>query len=237
MRRAFGFARILVVGVEVAALAGDFNYSLGINSLAIGNFFSYFTVQSALIIIVVFILGAISAFRDQEDPLWLDMVRVLATAWVIVSGIVFAFILIEGSLRGIPVWSPWSSQLMHFWIPAYALLDWLIAPGRDVPWRTIGFALVFPVLWVAFTMVRGSLVYWYPYFFLDPALVDFPFEFGFYLAIVVAIFTGVVALLIVISRLPRFEHIRERFGKPSASTKARPTKPARSASPATSQGR
>jgi hypothetical protein len=213
VRRTFGVARILVAGVGVAALVGDFNYSLGSNPLAIGNFFSYFTVQSALIAVVVFVIGAVYGVRDHPDPLWLDMVRVLATVWVIVSGIVFAVILVEGSLRGLPVWSPWSSQLLHFWIPGYAIVDWLIAPGRDVPWRTVGLVLVFPVVWVVYTLARGSIVYWYPYFFLDPALVDFPLELAAYLLLVVVIFTGVTAGLIAISRLPGLEHVRQRWAR------------------------
>ena len=214
MRRAFGSARILVATTGVVALAGDFNYSLGSNPLAIGNFFSYFTVQSAIIAVGVFITGAVYALRNQQDPLWLDMLRVLATVWVIVSGIVFAFIVVEGSLRGVPVWAPWSSMLLHYGIPAYALLDWLIAPGRDVPWRTVGLILVFPSVWVVYTMVRGALVFWYPYFFLDPALVQMPFQFGFFLLVIVAIFTAVTTVVIAISRLPRLERIRQQLGEP-----------------------
>lgn len=216
MRRVFGGVRILVACAGLVALAGDFNYSLGSNPLAIANFFSYFTVQSAVLGVAVFVIGGIYALRDRLDPLWLDMVRLLITVWVIVSGIVFTVILIEGSLRGVPVWAPWSSQLLHFWIPGYALLDWLIAPGRDVPWRTVGFVLVFPLVWEVYTMIRGSFVHWYPYFFLDPVLVSFPVEFGLYLIAVVVIFTTVAACSIAVSRLPRFEQIRERLGQPRA---------------------
>jgi hypothetical protein len=104
-------------------------------------------------------------------------------------------------------------MLLHFWIPGYALVDWLVAPGRDVPWRTIAWVMIFPVSWVIFTMVRGAFVHWYPYFFLDPVLVDIPFEFGYYLLIVITIFTGINALIITVSRLPRLEHLRERGGR------------------------
>ncbi|MHA6668306.1 Pr6Pr family membrane protein [Homoserinimonas sp. A447] len=218
MRRVFGVARILVAVTGITALVGDFNYSLGSNPLAIGNFFSYFTVQSALIAVTVFVLGAAFGLRNQLDPLWLEMVRMLTTVWIIVSGIVFAVILVEGSLRGVPVWAPWSSQLLHFWIPAYAIIDWLIAPGRDVPWRTVGYILIFPLAWVIFTMIRGSQVHWYPYFFLDPLLVDFPLEFVLYLLIVVVIFTGVAAGVVAISRLPRLEHLRQRWGRSTPRT-------------------
>lgn len=213
MRRVFGVTRILVACTGLIALAGDFNYSLGSNPLAIANFFSYFTVQSALLGVTMFVVGGVYALRDRLDPLWLDMARLLVTVWIVVSGIVFAVILVEGSLRGVPVWSPWSSQLLHFWIPGYAIIDWLIAPGRDVPWRTVGFILVFPAVWVVFTMIRGSYVHWYPYFFLDPVLVSFPFEFALYLLGVVVIFTAVASAIIGISRLRSFEDIRERFAR------------------------
>lgn len=231
MRRVFGVARILVAATGVVALASDFNYSLGSNSLAIGNFFSYFTVQSAIIAAIVFILGATYALRDREDPLWLDMLRVLVTVWVVVSGIVFIIILIEGSLRGIPVWAPWPSIVLHFCIPCYAVIDWFIAPGRDVPWRSVGICLVFPGLWVVFTMVRGSFVFWYPYFFLDPLLVEIPFEFGLYLLLIVGIFSAVASALIAISRIDRLERVRARFSRRRATRRGprfiHPVKPTR----------
>jgi hypothetical protein len=213
MRRVFGVARLLAALIGVVALVGDFNYTLGTSTFAIGNFFSYFTVQSMILGIAVFVVAAANALREPADPLWLDMVRLIATTFMLVSGIVFGFILVEGTLRGIPVWSPWSSQILHFWLPAFALLDWLFAPGRDAPWKTIPWVLVFPSVWVVFTMIRGTLVYWYPYFFLDPAIVEIPFEFGLYLLAIIVIFTGITALLLAISRLPRLEHLRQRWGR------------------------
>lgn len=215
MRKAFGIARILGAVVGVVALLGDFNYSIGTSPLATFNFFSYFTVQSMMLAVVVFVVAAVHELRALPDRQWLSTLRLLATTYVTVSGIVFGAILFEGTLRDIPVWAPWSSQLLHFWIPAFALVDWFTAPGRDVPWRTIRLVLVFPVVWVAYTMVRGSIVYWYPYFFLDPVLVRVPFEYGLYLAIIVAIFSGITALLIGISRLPSLERLREQWGSES----------------------
>ncbi|RNE59097.1 Pr6Pr family membrane protein [Cryobacterium tepidiphilum] len=213
MRKVFGVARILVALTGIVAMIGDFNYSIGTSPFATGNFFSYFTIQSMIVGVTVFVIGAVNALRQPEDPLWLDMVRLISTTYLIVSGIVFAFILIEGTLRGIPVWAPWSSQLMHFWISGFALLDWLIAPGRDAPWKTVPWVLVFPAVWLVYTMIRGTYVYWYPYFFLDPAIVEVPYEFSIYLLAIIAVFTGVTSLLLAISRVPRLEHVRERWGR------------------------
>lgn len=214
VRRVFGVARMLAAVCGVVALVGEVNFTIGTGPFAIANFFSYFTVQSMIVAVVVFLLGAWNSLREPEDPLWLDVIRALSTTYLIVSGVVFAVILIEGTLRGIPVWSPWSSHLLHFWIPGFALLDWLTAPGRDVPWTTLRWVMVYPALWVVYTMVRGAGVYWYPYFFLDPAIVAFPWEFLLYLGVIVGIFTGVLALLVGTARLTTFERVRERFSRP-----------------------
>lgn len=210
VRKTFGILRLLVAATGVVALIGDINFTLGTGPFAVANFFSYFTVESMIIAICVFVIAAVIALRRDQDPLWLDMLRVLSTTWLIVSGIVFAVILVEGTLRGVPVWAPWSSQLLHFWIPAYAIVDWLVAPARDVPWRTVLWVMIFPSVWVVFTMIRGANVFWYPYFFLDPNLVDLPWEFIGYLLLVIAIFSATVAMLIGISRLPTFEELRAR---------------------------
>lgn len=199
-RRGFGIARIIAAITAVVALIGDVNFTIGTSPFAIANFFSYFTVQSMMLAVIVFIIGAVNAIRARRDPVWLDQARALATTYVTVSGIVFALILVEGTARGVPVWAPWSSQLLHFVIPAYALLDWWLAPGREVPWRTLAFVMAFPGAWVIYTMFRGAQVYWYPYFFLDPAIVGIPVELGLYLLGVVAVFTVTVSALIAISR-------------------------------------
>lgn len=65
-------------------------------------------------------------------------------------------------------------------IPLVLLADAFLAPRRrPLPWRAIGVVVVFPILWVLYTMIRANFVtgpatgdpWWYPYPFLDPHLV------------------------------------------------------------------
>ena len=79
----------------------------------------------------MFALAAIVAFRRREDPPWLDVLRTLVTTYIIVSGIVFAVMVVESSSRAYRIDVPWSDQLLHFWIPAFALLDWLFDPHKN----------------------------------------------------------------------------------------------------------
>ena len=203
VRRAYGVGRVALALVGVIALLGYFDYVLGFATFAVYNYFSYFTVLSGMAAVVAFVAGAIVAFTRAADPAWLDWFRLLITTYVIVSGIVFLTIVIQSSTRDYTIEVPWSSQLLHFWIPMIALLDWLTDAGKArLPWKTTAWVMLVPGLWGAFTLVRGAIVGWYPYFFLDPAQVSGPGETLLYSLVAVALFTGIAAVLTATSRLP-----------------------------------
>jgi hypothetical protein len=202
-RIAFAALRLLVLGVGVVALVGDFDYVLGFSSFATGNWFSYFTTQSAFVLDVTLAIGVLSALRGREDGPWFVALRIVATTYAITSGAVFAVIVAQAAKHDYTVDVPWSSQLLHFWIPAYALLDWMLAPGRTAArWRLLPWVLALPAVWAAFTLIRGPIVGWYPYFFLDPAQVSGPLEQAFYLALVGVILLAISGLFVLTSSRP-----------------------------------
>ena len=87
---------------------------------------------------------------------------------MIVSGAVFAALIVNAELFDYLFLVPLSSKALHFFLPLYALADFLLAPHRQqLRWSTAWLAMFFPVLWAGYTLVRGETVGWYPYFFLD----------------------------------------------------------------------
>jgi hypothetical protein len=216
-RRAFGVARVLLAGALVTALVGDFDYVLGFATFFSGNFFSYFTVQSAMAAVVLFLVAAFIAFRRPVDPSWLDLARVLVTSYMVVSGIVFLTIVIQSSSRDYTIDVPWSSQLLHFWMPLFALLDWMLDFGKArLSWRPLGWVLIYPVAWGVFTLVRGAVVGWYPYFFLDPAQVSGPAETAAYCAVAVALMVGIAAILTALTRIRWTPRLFEAASPPAS---------------------
>lgn len=203
-RPAFGVARLGLATVGSIALVGYFEYTLGVATFAIANFFSYFTVQSAIVAVFVFVTAAVVALRRTTDPAWLDMLRAMVTTYILVSGVVYGIIVWQSSAANYSIDVPWSSQLLHFVIPACALIDWIVDPYKArLPWNYLGWAIVFPVFWLVFTLIRGPIVLWYPYFFLDARQVSGPGETVFYCVIIVGIITAIAALLTWITRLKR----------------------------------
>jgi hypothetical protein len=202
LRHGYAVGRILLAIAGTIALIGNYEYVLLFPTFAAYNVFTYFTVQSAIAAVVAFVCGAIVALRQERDPQWLDLFRALVTTYILVSGIVFLTIVIQSSSRDYTMEVPWPSQVLHFYIPVIALLDWLTDTGKArISWRFLRWIMPYPIAWGIFTLVRGAQVGWYPYFFLDPAQVSGPLETVAYCLIAVVLFLGIAALLVATSRL------------------------------------
>jgi hypothetical protein len=204
VRRGLGVFRLLVAVLEVIALIGNFQYVLGFRFFATTNFFSYFTVQSAMGAVVTLVIAGAFALLTPRDPAWLGILRTMVTVYVLVSGIVFGLIVAQASTRDYRVDVPWSDTLLHFVVPALAVVAWttdsLLGLNPRVPWSTVGWVLVYPTVWLGYTLARGTGVGWYPYFFLDEAQVGGPVGVAFYCALVLVIFVALTAVLVAVNR-------------------------------------
>lgn len=185
MRRFFAVVRAATALAVVAAVLGQLLVSLqfwtdrGDRDIPgnVVNFFSYFTIQTSLLHAVVLVAGAVLLVRRRgADPRWYTALRAAVTTYAVTTGAVY-----NAVLRSIPMppglEQPWSNEVLHLIAPAYAVLDWVLAPGRTpVRWRAVAGITLYPVLWAAYTLVRAPFVldestgapYWYPYPFLDP---------------------------------------------------------------------
>lgn len=160
----------LVAGVSVlASIVWQVSDQVAAGRFEPTEYFAYFTIQTALINIVVLIVGGVLAFRTPIDPPLYAAIRASVFAYAVVTGVVYNLL-----LRGIPnddgyIAPPWPNENLHVWIPIYIALDWLLNPTRPrLRWSTMALAVSFPLIWVGVTMVRGALTGWYPYPFLEP---------------------------------------------------------------------
>jgi hypothetical protein len=202
VRRLVGVLRLVAAAAGLSALVSYFVYVLGFSTFSTVNYFNYFTQQSNIANVVVLTVSGVLMLRGVPEPRWFASVHALVTAYVIVSGLVYGVIVIESASHDYAIGVPWSSQVLHFYLSTFVLVDWVFAPGRTrVRWRLVAAALPFPVAWGLFTIWRGSRVGWYPYFFLDPAQVRWPDEFVLYNGIAIGTIIGVTAALVGLSHL------------------------------------
>jgi hypothetical protein len=121
-RRALGVFRLAIAVIEVVALIGNYQYVLAFPLFASVNFFSYFTIQTAMLAVVTLLVAAAYALLQPRDPPLLGAFRTMVTVYLLVSGIVFALIAVQASTRDYRLEVPWSDTVLHFVVPLLALV-------------------------------------------------------------------------------------------------------------------
>jgi hypothetical protein len=128
------------------------------------NFLSYFTIQSNIIGATVLLIGAIR--RDIHTPTF-DLVRGGAVVYLVITGIVFS-VLLSGT--DVDTAIPWVNSVLHEVMPIVIVIDWLLdPPSRALTYREGALWLLYPLAWLAYTLIKGPIADWYPYPFVDPA--------------------------------------------------------------------
>jgi hypothetical protein len=203
VRAAVGCARLVFAAVCLVSLVARFLWGLGSATFTAGNFFAYLTMQSNIAFLLVCVVGGLVALRSPNDPPWLTDLHAVVLSWTVVAGVVFALLVQQAGERSFRIDVPWSDQVLHFWLPAVALLEWIVAPGRGrAQWRILSLVLGYPIVWGVLTLIRGASVGWYPYFFLDPGQVQDPVEFVLYSTIALTTFALVGSAVITLTKAP-----------------------------------
>ncbi|MBD9480813.1 Pr6Pr family membrane protein [Pseudoxanthomonas sp. PXM02] len=127
------------------------------------RFFSYFTVQSNLLVLAAAITLVIDPQRDGK--FW-RVLRLDGLLGIAVTGVVSATLL-AGLIHPVGI-GVWINAGFHQFSPVWTLVGWLLlGPRPRVDMGTIALAFIWPTAWLAYTMVHGALTGWYPYPFLN----------------------------------------------------------------------
>jgi hypothetical protein len=200
-RRIAGTVRLLAGLAVLVALSVQITDLVTHDALVPDEYFSYFTIQTSMINIVVLLVGGVLALRWRRDTELFTAVRMSALAYGVVTGVVYNVLLRGGPSEGY-VGLQWPGEVMHVWIPVYILLDYLLAPGRvPIGWGRLLLAIAYPLLWLGYTLVRGVVTGWYPYPFLEPDGPDGPVSVLIYIVALCAFIIVIAAAAIGISRI------------------------------------
>lgn len=128
------------------------------------NMFTFFTVQSNILVGVSTLLLAIAAARPTTV---FRTLRLTALVGITLTFIVFHFALSD--LQDLTGQAAVADFLLHSASPLLCVSGWLLFGPRGQTTRTVVvLSLVFLVAWGVFTLGRGEIVGWYPYPFMDP---------------------------------------------------------------------
>ncbi|MCE3554341.1 Pr6Pr family membrane protein [Pseudonocardia sp. RS11V-5] len=158
------FALLGVVLQVVATAVHSGPYSIFTSTGArVANVFAFFTILSNLLVGIVHVRLAADPERDSRAMRVLLLDAVVAIA---VTGIVYNLVLAQtANPQGL---HEVADVLCHMITPLLAVLGWLLFGPRGLVDRNVVLlSAVYPLAWLAFTLVRGAVIDWYPYPFLD----------------------------------------------------------------------
>ncbi len=155
-----GTRRIIIqVPVAVHAKEGVFHTAAG----RAFNVFCFFTVQSNLIVGVTSLLLALKPNRSST---MFRAFRLTGIVAITVTGLVYHAVL--SRLLDLESWALVADNLLHTVVPVLAVVGWLMFGPRGLTSRRITWlSAIFPVAWLIFTLIRGPIVHFYPYPFVD----------------------------------------------------------------------
>jgi len=142
---------------------------------------SYFTVQSNILVALVFTLAAARAWSARR-PLP-PLVTGGTLLFIVTTGLVYHLILasasspfsMTGEVATLTGWPALANQILHTAVPIAALLDWLLLTSPPpLALRHAPVWLLYPLAYLAFSLARGELLpsgttarYLYPFLDVD----------------------------------------------------------------------
>lgn len=135
------------------------------------EYFSYFTIATTVLTIVVLLFGGLSALSSEEESTWLTVIHQAVIASSVVAGVMFHLVIgrSDAAISSSVDYGSFPMELFHTYLPIYLIIEWLVNPYRPkAPWSSLIVTTVFPAGWLGFTLTRGHDTSWYPYQFLNP---------------------------------------------------------------------
>ena len=165
-RSAFGGITALVVvamilQIPITADRGEPFFTTPVSRVV--NLFFYFTIVSNLLV-----AGVSARLALNPKPLSRGMasVHLASLVNIVITGVVYHVMLAaDNEPEGIGVFT---DLVFHTAIPILAVAAWLIlGPRGTIDPRVVVWSTLVPITWLVVALVRGAVIEWYPYPFID----------------------------------------------------------------------
>ncbi len=160
------------------------------------NFFSYFTILSNLLVAVSLTSSLVLPGSALGSFFSAPIVTSAIAVYIFIVGLVYNLVLRN-------IWEPtgWqlvADNLLHVIIPLLYVLYWIFfIPKQTLHWKNILPWLIFPALYLGYSLIRGTIDNWYPYPFVDAGKLGYA-KVGvnslFVLAAIISVGAGIVAI-------------------------------------------
>jgi hypothetical protein len=165
-------ALVVLVGlvVQVVVTAGITGGFFPATGARLVNLLFFFTIESNVIVGATSLLLAVNPRRTST------VFRVLRLDGIVAIAVTFVvFHVALAGLQELGGSAAVADFLLHTASPVLCVLGWLLfGPRQPGGPRLVGLALIFPLCYIVVTLIRGPIVDYYPYPFLDVRTHGYP---------------------------------------------------------------
>jgi len=136
------------------------------------EYFAYFSIVTAIFAGLFLITSGFGLLLKIEDTKWVEIARLSLAVALIVVGVVYHALLADAAndvRDGDYAWPVLPNEIIHTYAPILAAIEYLISVRAfRVRLRAFVWVAIFPLIWLVFSIVRGSATNWWPYWFINP---------------------------------------------------------------------
>lgn len=167
-----GYLRLLMALALFGSIYWQVSDRLAHNLFRPTEYFSYFTITSCLLSGVVLVIAGLSVLRNQPETKALTLSRLTMAVSMVIVGVIYNALLAGAAPDPRDVGYAWPvlpNQMLHTYMPIVIFLEWLFTnTGVALKLKSAFWVLIYPLTWLAFSIVRGFVQGWWAYWFIDP---------------------------------------------------------------------
>jgi hypothetical protein len=136
------------------------------------EYFAYFSIVTAIVAGLFLVTTSFGLMLKIEDTKWVEIARLSLAVALIVVGVVYHALLADAAndvRDGDYAWPVLPNEIIHTYAPILAAIEYLISlKAFRIRLQAFIWVAVFPLIWLVFSIVRGSATNWWPYWFINP---------------------------------------------------------------------
>ncbi len=187
-RITFGIFRALLGLSLLVSVAWQVNNRIAADLFRPAEYFAFFSITSSILAGVVLVYSAYVLLNNKEETERQMSLRLIVTVSMVIVGVVYHALLGDSAVDPRDIGYQWPvipNLIIHTWAPIAIVFDYLLSIRGALPrWRKSLWVIAYPLGWLVFSITRGLIDGWWPYWFINPnSEIGIPGVIGYVLAI------------------------------------------------------
>jgi len=171
-KSAFGAFRVLLGLSLLSSVVWQVADRIRVDRFRPFEYFAFFSIDSSIFAGIVVLLSGIWLLQGKAETERQNILRLIVTVSMIIVGVVYHALLGDSAVAPEDIGYEWPripNLVIHTWAPIAIAVDYLLSiRGAKPKLRKALWVVVYPLIWLFLSIIRGLADGWWPYWFINP---------------------------------------------------------------------